>query len=121
MTITLASTTDTVEQVQAALGLTPETTTPPAADTPTPATPAETTPPAEAKPAEPVKDDKPEPTLAEAAASEAGKALAARKSKLQERIDNLVRDKHDSAREAAEAKKQVEDLQKRLAAIEKGE
>ncbi len=115
-TITIASTTDSAEQVQAALGLTP--TDPP--KTATPETPPaavidEKTPPA--PPAEPAKEQ----TLAESTASEAGKALAARKSKLQERIDNLVRDKHDSAREAQEAKKQVEDLQKRLEAIEKGE
>lgn len=96
-TITLVSTTDTAEQVEAALTNKP-------VETPVVEKPA--TPPAEAAapPAEETAEQKEERETREA--SEAGSRLAKRKKSIQDEIDELTRNKHNVRRdvEAEEAR-----------------
>jgi hypothetical protein len=116
--ITIATTTDTLENVEAALAAKPKPTTPDQAppvkepEAPAAAPDAKPEAPAAEKPA--TEEDKAK------AASEAGKALAARKSKLQDRIDTLVREKHTSARERDEARRELDKMRRELEAIKGG-
>lgn len=123
--VTITSTTDTVEDARAALGLKP-------------AEPAPVVVPEPAKPAEPkVADKAPEPVAAaapaaapvdddddeaptDAEASEAGAKLAklAKKSRYQTRIDDLVRTKATSERERDEAFDKIKALEAKIVALD---
>ena len=125
-TITLISTTDTAEQVQAALAGKPA---PPPAETP-PAAPAETpaveAAPPSAAPAEETPEQAAERETFEA--SEAGRKLAKRKRSIQEQIDALTGEKY-SVRNDVEAEQarlnelrlQREDLERQVQAAKPAE
>src|SRR5688500_304822 len=71
------------------------------------------------KAAEPV-EAKLEPVAEPDPASEAGKALAGKKKSLQARIDEITREKHDTARERDAAKAETAALRAELAALKTG-
>jgi len=118
-TITLVSTTDTPEQVIAALTGKPEATKPAEAKPAEPAKPAAETPPGEttpaAEPAAPVEETTEQREERETKeASEAGSRLAKRKAKIQDEIDELTRSKHSVRRDVeAEEARLAEILAKR--------
>jgi hypothetical protein len=103
-TITLVSTTDSPEEVQAALTGKPPAETPPA-DKPDETKAAETKP-ADAPPAEtPEQKDARE-------ASEAGSRLAKRKQSIQQEIDELTRNKHNVRRDVEAEEARLMDLRR---------
>lgn len=129
--ITITSTTDSEADVRAALGMAPakaasETpvdakSTPEAAPDSAPDAEAETP---KAKPAEKVDakaDEHDDDTPTDAEASEAGAKLAklAKKSRLQTRINELVRDKSTTQRERDEARRELAAAREQLAALQK--
>lgn len=73
----------------------------------------------EVKP-EPKPEAKTEAVTEPDAASEAGKKLAAKRGSLQTRIDELTREKHQTASEAATAKAEAAALKAELAALKAG-
>jgi len=117
-TITLISTTDTAEQVQAALTMKPaKPETPPAAD----AKPAET-PPAAPAAEEPVTPPEETPEQAEEReakeASDAGRRLSKRKKSIQDEIDDLTRSKHTVRRDVEAEEARLADLRRQRQELE---
>lgn len=105
-TVTLVSTTDSPEEVQAALTnkpvVVPVEETPPAEPAATEETPAET--------AETPEDKQ--------AASEAGRLLAKRKNKIQEQIDTEVRRKHEARLDAEAEEARLYELRRQRQELE---
>jgi hypothetical protein len=136
-TVTLTSTTDTLEQVRAALGIEPEEAEGADVDTAGDAQSASddsevhtevvsATATGEGKagksstPTEAASDestDDPDDTGEASSASEAGQTLARRRNTLQERIDKLTRDKHTSKRERDAAVEERDRLKAELDAL----
>jgi hypothetical protein len=108
-TITLVSTTDSPEDVQAALTNKPAQKA--AEETPAAETPQEETP--------PVEDGAAEETPAERqAASEAGRVLAKRKNKIQEQIDAEIRRKHEARLDAEAEEARLHELRRQRQELE---
>lgn len=116
---TLSSTTDTAEQIQAALA--PRTPPPAAEATPAPAADAPPAPKTEEPPAPAAADPAPAPAATSDAdgetddeASAAARQLAGRRSKLQDRIDKLTKDKYEIARDRDATKSELAAKQKEI-------
>jgi hypothetical protein len=121
--ITLVSTTDSPEQVQAALTGKPVAETP-APDAPPPP-PAEPTPPAESPadadtPAEPPADETPEQKAAreEQDASEAGRKLNKRRAQIQHDIDELIYARGTARRDVEAEEARLAELKRQRAELE---
>lgn len=100
--VTVTSTTNTPDEVRAALGMKPET---PAAVT---ILPHEETPVAETPPAK--TEVKPDAKAEDAAAADAAKTLAKRRGTLQDRLDRLTREKLTAREEAASLRRELDTL-----------
>jgi hypothetical protein len=117
--ITLVSTTDSAEQVQAALTGKPAAEPPPdekAAAAPAPETPPVEPPPAEPAPTEETPEQKEARETKEA--SEAGSRLAKRKQSIQQEIDELTRSKHTVRRDVEAEESRLAELRRQRTELE---
>lgn len=114
--LSLASTTNTEAEIRAAMGVAEPAPTPPA---PVPVAPL-TPPAAPIAPDEPETPDTDEPEVPDAAATPAPAPKPKKDSirGLQDRIGGLTREKYDTIRERDDARAQIADLQRRLAALQ---
>lgn len=123
MTIRLESTTDSQDQVNDALGIKAAESAPsaPVADAaPAPAAAAVPEAPKAADPAPKGDDDEDDDTAEPDAASEAGRALARHKSRLQKRIDKVTYEKHTAYSERDRERQRAEALARELEALKAG-
>ncbi len=108
--VEVSSYSQTADELRAALGMDAQAPTPPEPPKPNGAPPPDT----------PIGDEpEPDPGKEPSPESDAGKALAKRRSSLQARINDLTREKFESARERDDARRHAQRLEQELADLKK--